>query len=88
MKKPLETLGGLLILGGLARIAHWWLGWGLFGIVARAAHATPYLRDHEVVTYVVLIVAGLAVLLTTDDAAESRDGESHDGESRDGGEPS
>jgi hypothetical protein len=82
MRKPLETLGGLLVLGGVAGIVHWWLGWALFGIVARIALATPYLRDHEVVTYVALIAAGLAVLLATDELTESRDGEEpsgHDG---------
>jgi hypothetical protein len=82
MKKPLETLGGLLILGGVAGIVHWWLGWALFGIVARVARATPYLRDHEVVTYVALIAAGLAVLVAADRLAESPDGEEspeHDG---------
>ena len=71
MKRPLETLGGLLIIGGVAGVGHWCLGWGLFGIVARVAHATPYIRDHEIVTYVALIAAGLAVLVV----AGSRDGE-------------
>jgi hypothetical protein len=86
MKKPLETLGGLLILAGAAGFVHWWLGWAPFGIVARVARATPYLRDHEVVTYGALIVAGLAVLVVADsvadEVADSRDGEEpseHDG---------
>jgi hypothetical protein len=93
MKKPLETAGGLLILGGIAGIVHWWLGWAPFGIVARVARATPYIRDHEIAAYVALIVVGLAVLVAADkvtdtvtDAADkvagSRDGEAaseHDG---------
>jgi hypothetical protein len=82
MKKPLETLGGLLILGGVAGIVHRLLGWAPFGIVARVARATPYIRDHEVVTYVALVVLGLAVLVAADNIAESRDGEEpseHDG---------
>ena len=82
MKKPLETLGGLLILGGIAGIVHWCLGWAPFGVVARVAHAAPYIRDHEIVTYVALIAAGLAVLVVADKVAESRDGEErseHDG---------
>jgi hypothetical protein len=82
MKKPLETLGGLLILAGAAGFVHWWLGWALFGIVARVARAAPYLRDHEVVTYVALIVAGLAVLVASDGVADSV------ADSRDGEEPS
>jgi hypothetical protein len=86
MKKPLETLGGLLILAGAAGFVHWWFGWAPFGIVARVARAAPYLRDHEVVTYAALIVAGLAVLVAADSVAnsvaDSRDGEEpseHDG---------
>jgi hypothetical protein len=86
MKKPLETLGGLLILAGAAGLVHWWLGWAPFGIVARVARATPYLRDHEVVTYSALIAAGLVVLVAADsvadEVADPRDGEEppeHDG---------
>ena len=82
MRKSLETLGGLLVLGGVAGLVHWWLGWALFGIVARVARATPYLRDHEIVTYVALIVIGLAVLLFADTDADPRDGDEpseHDG---------
>ena len=79
MRKPLETLGALLILGGAAGIVHRFLGWAPFGIVARG---TPYLRDHETVAYVALIVAGLAVLVVVDKVAESHEGEEpseHDG---------
>jgi hypothetical protein len=90
MRKPLETLGGLFILGGAVGLVHRFLGWAPFGIVARVARGTPYIRDHEIATYVALIVAGLAVLILADNVADnaadkvagSRDGEEpvdHDG---------
>lgn len=70
MKKSLETLGGLIILAGVAGFVHRIIGWAPFGVVARVARATPFIRDHEVVTYAVLIALGLAVLVAADKAEE------------------
>jgi len=66
MKKSLETLGGLLVIGGLAGFVHLIFGWAPFGFVARVAGATPFVRDHEIAAYAVLVVAGLAVLVASD----------------------
>jgi hypothetical protein len=74
MKKPLETLGGLLILAGAAGLVHQVVGWALFGVVVRITRATPFVRDHQIATYVTLIVLGLAVLIAADAAADARPG--------------
>ena len=66
MKKALETLGGLLIIGGGAGLAHLVFGWAPFGVVVRVAEATPFVRDHATVTYVVAVVLGLVVLVLSD----------------------
>ncbi|MDN3357942.1 hypothetical protein [Actinomadura sp. DC4] len=79
MKKSLETLGGLLIVGGLAGFVHHLFGWAPFGFVARIARATPLVRDHEYVTYAVLIVLGLGLLLVPGDE-DDEDGEDDDEE--------
>ena len=68
MGKSLETLGGLLILAGAAGLVHRVVGWAPFGVVVRAARATPFVRDHQIATYVVLIVLGLALLMIPDTA--------------------
>jgi hypothetical protein len=73
MKKPLETLGGLLVLAGAAGLAHQVVGWALFGVVVRVTRATPFVRDHQIATYVALIVLGLAVLVAADAAADADD---------------
>jgi Na+/serine symporter len=75
MKKPLETLGGLLVIGGVAGIVHLLVGWAPFGVVTRVARAAPYVRDHEIGTYAALIAVGLAVLVGADKVADPRDGE-------------
>jgi hypothetical protein len=76
MRRTVETLGGLLILGGAAGIVRRFLGWAPFGIVVRAARATPFVRDHEVVAYVALIVIGVIVLVAADKIGGPGDGAS------------
>lgn len=78
MKKSLESVGGLLIIGGVAGLVHRFLGWAPFGFVARVARLTPFVRDNEVVTYVALILLGLAALVVAGNAG-LRDGEEPQG---------
>jgi|tagenome__1003787_1003787.scaffolds.fasta_scaffold19290461_1 hypothetical protein len=85
MKKPLETLGGLVILAGVAGFVHRLIGWAPFGVVARLTRATPFIRDHEVVTYAVLIALGLAILVVADKAEDGeRPREDTEADRRDG----
>jgi hypothetical protein len=87
MNKPLESLGGLLVLAGAAGLVHKIVGWALFGVVVRVTRATPFLRDHEIATYVAMIVLGIAVLVAAD-AAGSRTAGSPAAGSHAGDEPS
>jgi hypothetical protein len=66
MKKSLESLGGLILVAGVAGLVHRFAGFGPFGFVARVTRATPFIRDHEVVTYVVLLAVALAVFVVAD----------------------
>jgi hypothetical protein len=73
MKKSLEVLGGLLVLGGAAGIVHRLVGWAPFGIIVRAVRATPFVRSHEVVTYVALMALGVVVVAVSGSVGEPRD---------------
>jgi hypothetical protein len=70
MKNSLESVGGLFVLAGAAGLVHRFVGWAPFGVVARVARATPLIRDHEVVTYAVLIALGIAVVIAADKAGD------------------
>ncbi len=70
MNKPLEILATVLLLGGLAGVAHHFVGWfHTWGFI----RLIPLLRDHELPSGVVLAVLGLG-LFVAGDALSKRSG--------------